>query len=149
MFPWNFGGTSKFCFNWLVKGSINYLVVDGGRMFAAQEQQQVQAEGRPGTPQRAWDPPKGWGPPRKGLGPPRSPEGGVAKISRFFFSSPTIIFILVSWNFSGVMKAGTLKCARLEYSGCRVKPQIGPSPDLVGWGETRGVTEIETVGTKF
>ena len=28
-----------------------------------------------------------------------------------------------SWNFGGVGSAGALKCARLEFSGCRVKPR--------------------------
>ena len=27
------------------------------------------------------------------------------------------------WNFGGVLSVGALKCARLEFSGCRVKPR--------------------------
>ena len=49
-----------------------------------------------------------------------------APIFRFFFSSLGVF----SWNFGGVWSAGTLKCARLEFSGCRVKPRrprpLGP-----------------------
>ena len=29
-----------------------------------------------------------------------------------------------SWNFGGVLDAGALKCAGLEFSGCRVKPRV-------------------------
>ena len=49
---------------------------------------------------------------------------------RSFFSSPATVFFLssLSWgSFRGILvvflKAGTLKCARLEFSGCRVKPR--------------------------
>ena len=83
---------------------------------------------------------KGWGPePRKSgapkggrrVGAPKggAPKGGGPKISRFFFPSPAAKFVLffhillvVSLTFGGVWSAGALKCARLEFSGCRVKP---------------------------
>ena len=49
---------------------------------------------------------------------------------RAFFPFPATVFILFSlscwsfsWNFGGVWSAGTLKCARLEFSGCCVKPR--------------------------
>ena len=58
------------------------------------------------------------------------PSPGPSKISLFFFPSPAAKFVLFFplWgSFRGTLvvflKAGTLKCARLEFSGCRVKPQ--------------------------
>ena len=54
------------------------------------------------------------------------PNGGGPKF-RAFFPSPATVFILFSlfwsfsWNFGGVQSTGALKCARLEFSGCRVR----------------------------
>ena len=48
---------------------------------------------------------------------------------RAFFSISRPHFVLFSlsgvfsWNLVVCLKAGTLKCARLEFSGCRVKPR--------------------------
>ena len=39
-----------------------------------------------------------------------------------FFSSPTTIFSLSSLSLGSFKSAGALKCARFEFSGCRVKP---------------------------
>ena len=73
--------------------------------------------------------PKGGGP--KGGGPKGGgPKGGGPEISRFFsFSRPHVrSFCLSLWVSSRgflvvFLKARTLKCARLEFSGCRVKPR--------------------------
>ena len=67
---------------------------------------------RSGGPKRGG--PKGGGP--KGGGP----KGGGPKFRTFF---PLPFFAgFFSWNFGGVESARTLKSARLEFSGCRVKP---------------------------
>ena len=72
---------------------------------------------------------KGAEPRKNGAPKGGGPKGGGPKISRFFCSlPPEISFFLLSlgvfsWNFGGVLKTGTLKCARLEFSGCRVKPR--------------------------
>ena len=59
-----------------------------------------------------------------------APKGGGAKISRFFPFPATIFFLsffslfgVLPWNFGGVRSAGALKCSRLEFSVCRVKPR--------------------------
>ena len=39
------------------------------------------------------------------------------------FRSFCVSLGVFSWNFGGLLKAGTLKCARLEFSGCRVNPR--------------------------
>ena len=63
------------------------------------------------------------------------PSAGPPKISRFFFPLPlpfSLFFSLsgvFSWKFGGVWSAGTLKCARLEFSGCR--PSAGAFRDWV------------------
>ena len=77
--------------------------------------------------------PNGWGPNPEKIGHLKggAPKGGAPKGGgpkfRVFFSSPAPIFALfVSlWVSSRGMlvvfsKAGALKCARLEFSGCRV-----------------------------
>ena len=63
------------------------------------------------------------------LAPDRPPSARPPKISRFF-PSPATNFVLFfsslcvfSLIFGGVWKCGTLKCARLEFSGCCVKPR--------------------------
>ena len=40
---------------------------------------------------------------------------------QFSFVLPS--FGVFSWNLGSVLRAGTLKCARLEFWGCRVKPR--------------------------
>ena len=62
----------------------------------------------------------------KGVGARR---GGRPKISRFFFSLPpeTSLFLLslggLLVEFWWCLKRRALKCVRLEFSGCRVKPR--------------------------
>ena len=72
--------------------------------------------------------PKGWGP--EGLGARR--VGGARNFALFF--SPTGNFILSTLSgrsSRGILvvflKAGALICARLEFSGCRVKPRRPPT----------------------
>ena len=61
------------------------------------------------------------------MGPQKGGESG--KISRFFslsrhsFHSFLPLLGVFSWNFGICGSAGALKCARLEFSGCRVKPR--------------------------
>ena len=100
----------------------------------------------------SWWGPKGWGAkPRKSGGPkggglsrrpkPRKsggPRGGAQKGARtvgaqnfaLFSPLPPQFFLLFSISFGlfrGILvvfgSAGALKCARLEFSGCRVKPR--------------------------
>ena len=80
--------------------------------------------------------PEGWGPESREKWRPRrveAPKSAGPKISWFFFPLPPQNFVLFflsgvfSWNFGGVLKTKTLKCARLEFSGCRVKPRR-PTP---------------------
>ena len=66
-----------------------------------------------------------------------APKGGGPKISRFFPPLPPQFSffllslggrggeILVVFEEGGVPKGGGHKCARLEFSGCRVKPRPG------------------------
>ena len=84
--------------------------------------------------------------PRKG----GAPKGGRPKISRFFFPFPATVFALfVSlWGSSrGILvvfgSAGAVKCARLEFSGCRVKPR---RPQSRG-GFTPTARSLETAET--
>ena len=65
-----------------------------------------------------------------------APNFGGPKISLFFLPLPTpFSFFLPSWgSFRGILvvfgSAGALKCARLEFPGCRVKrrrPQEAPA----------------------
>ena len=76
--------------------------------------------------------PEGWGP--EGWGP----EGWGPKISRFFFPFPPpfrsfcVSLGVFSWNFGGVWSAGALKCARLEFSGCRVRAPAARSVGAAG-----------------
>ena len=77
----------------------------------------------------------GWGGSSNGVGRKGrekwSPKGRAPppEISRFFslsrhsFHSFLPLLLLLSWNFGGVRSAGALKCARMEFSGCRVKPR--------------------------
>ena len=57
------------------------------------------------------------------------PKVGGPKMSRFFnlsrhnFQQFFSLLGVFSWNFGGVWGAGTLKCARMEFPGCRVKPR--------------------------
>ena len=79
--------------------------------------------------------PEGWGPRRVGArrvawGPKGGgPEGwGAQNFALFSLSRRKIRSFppslgVFSWNFGGVFEGGTLKCARLEFSGCRVKPR--------------------------
>ena len=94
--------------------------------------------------------PEGWGPkPRKSGGPkgggpkvggPKvgGPEGGGPKISRFFFPSPAAKFVLFFplWGSSrgilGWCLKRRLKCARLEFSGCRVRAPAARSGGAAG-----------------
>ena len=93
-----------------------------------------------------------WGPeggpePRKSGGPKGGgPEGWGARNFALFFPSPATKFVLffpllvvLSWNFGGVQSAGTLKCARLEFSGCRVR---APAP--VWWGVSHDSLRAQT-----
>ena len=56
---------------------------------------------------------------------------------RFFFPLlPQFSFFFLSlgvlaWNFGGVRSAGALKCARLEFSGCRVRAPAAPPSSVV------------------
>ena len=58
-----------------------------------------------------------------------TPKGRGPKFRVFFFPPATIFFLsfLSSGSFRGILvvflKRGALKCVRLEFSGCRVKPQ--------------------------
>ena len=94
--------------------------------------------------------PKGWRlKPRKSGAPKRgtlkggaqkggAPKGGGPKISRFFFPPPaTIVFLLsLSWGpcveFWWCLKRRALKCARLEFSGCRVRAPAARSGGAAG-----------------
>ena len=73
--------------------------------------------------------PEGWGP--EGWGP----EGWEDQNFALFFSFSRRKFHsffslgVFSLNFGGVLKTKTFKCARLEFSGCHVKPRW---PGLVG-----------------
>ena len=70
-----------------------------------------------------WVGPRRVGPRR--VGPRRV---GGPKISLFFFPLPPpfrsfcVSLGVFSWKIGGVLKRRGLKCARLEFSGCRVKP---------------------------
>ena len=44
---------------------------------------------------------------------------------QFFFLS-SLFWGVFSWNDGGVLKRGALRCALLEFSGCRVKPLLHP-----------------------
>ena len=91
--------------------------------------------------QKKWEP-EGWGP--RGVGARRvvARKVGARRVgptnSRFFFPSPAPSFrMYVSLSggllveFSWCLKRRTLKCARLEFSGCRVKPRRQPeSPNV-------------------
>ena len=46
-------------------------------------------------------------------------------LSRRKFLSFFPLLGVLSWNFGGVSSAADLKCVRLEFSGCRVKPPSG------------------------
>ena len=59
-------------------------------------------------------------PPHLDSPPPDSPK------FRVFFPSPAT-FPFFHWNFGGVRSAGALKCARLEFSGCRVRAPVARS----------------------
>ena len=80
--------------------------------------------------------PGGWGNEGGGPNPEKSetpkggaPKGGGPKIPRFFFLSRHhfVLFVSLWVSSSGILvvfgSAGALKCARLEFSGCRVKPR--------------------------
>ena len=76
--------------------------------------------------------PRRVGPPKGGGG-----GGGGPKISLFFPSPPQYSFFYLSFgvlslNFGGVLEAGTLKCARLEFSGCRVRTPAARSGGAAG-----------------
>ena len=70
-----------------------------------------------------WCGPEGWGARRV----------GGAKFRSFFSFSPTSLPLLrvISWNFGGVIEGRDLKCARLEFSGCRVKPRRPQAANIV------------------
>ena len=73
-----------------------------------------------------WGGPKGGGPEGWGARRVGGPKGGGPEISVFFPLPPQNAFFLLSGGSSrGILvvfvKAGTLKCARLEFSGCRTK----------------------------
>ena len=76
-----------------------------------------------------WAPwgPEGWG-----------PEGWGAQNFALFFPLPPpfrsfcVYPGVCSWNFGGVGSAGTLKCARLEFSGCRVRAPAARSGGAAG-----------------
>ena len=96
---------------------------------------------------KGWGP-EGWGPKggvpnpekvgRRGGGPEGwGPEGWGAQNFALFFPSPAHkirSFLpslgVFSWNFGGVSSAGALKCARLEFSGCRVRAPAARSDVL-------------------
>ena len=68
-----------------------------------------------------------WASPRPSSAGPPFPWT-AQNFALFFSLSHRISFFLLSLevfslNFGGVLKAGALKCARLEFSGCRVKPR--------------------------
>ena len=81
--------------------------------------------------------PKG-GAPKGGAPKGGAPKGGGPKISRFFFPPPpqfSFYFLslgVLSWNFGGVRSAGALICARLEFSGCRVRAPAARSGGAAG-----------------
>ena len=77
----------------------------------------------------SWWGPEGWGP--EGWGP----ERWGPKISRFFFPSRHsffffLVFFVEFWLC--LKRAGTLKCARLEFSGCRVRAPAARSGGAAG-----------------
>ena len=86
--------------------------------------------------------PEGWGPkPRKSGAPRRvgGPEGWGAQISLFFFPFPATIslFSVSLWVSSrGILvvfeASRALKCARLEFSGCRVRAPAARSGGAAG-----------------
>ena len=91
---------------------------DGGRQGTLREGPKVRPRRTMGRSQKNGAP-KGWG-----------PEGWGAQNFAFFFPSPATMFILssLSWGSSrgilvAFLNAGALKCSRLEFSGCRVKPR--------------------------
>ena len=66
-------------------------------------------------------------------------KGGGPKISRFFFPFPPpfrcfcVSLEVFSWKGGGVFEApGALKCARLEFSGCRVRAPAALSGGAAG-----------------
>ena len=94
----------------------------------------------PDNPPRTTTGPPSAGQPSAGqpsAGQPSAGQPSAPKISILFSPHPATIFILISlsWGlfveFWWCLKAGTLKCARLEFSGCRVKPW-GPRPGRRG-----------------
>ena len=73
--------------------------------------------------------PEGWGPRRGGGTQGWGPEGWGPKISRFFPSPATIFFLSsLSWASRGRV----LQCARLEFSGCRVRTAAARSGEAAG-----------------
>ena len=88
---------------------------------------------------------------------PRRVKGGSPKFRAFFFPLPPPFrsFLSLWGSFLGILvvflKAGTLKCARLEFSGCRVKPRRPHSSrgerergrEEAVQGEGRGFTQPE------
>ena len=71
--------------------------------------------------------PKGGAPQRGGSKGGGTKSGGLKfrdfPLSRSHFRSFSISLGVFSWNFGGVWSARTLNGARLEFSGCRVKPR--------------------------
>ena len=69
---------------------------------------------------------EGWcGAPKGGGGAPKWETLMIScffALSHHYFHSVPLLGV-VSWNFGGVLKVGTLKCARLEFSCYRVKPR--------------------------
>ena len=125
-------GQSQFLANPIFGQSIFLVSWWGPEKGGGQTQKKVWAP-KGGAP-KLW--PEGVGP-RRVWGPPRvgSPNGGGPKISRFFsLSRHSLLFFpslvsLFRGIFGGVWSAGALKCARLEFSGCRVKPRRPPKPE--------------------
>ena len=97
-------------------------------------------EGVGAQTQKKWGPegwgPEGWSP--EGWSPERwSPEGWGAQNFALFSLSRQKIRSFPLWGSSrGILvvflKAGTLKCARLEFSGCRVRVPVARSGGAAG-----------------
>ena len=77
-----------------------------------------------GGPKKGWAPNEGWGAQNFAL---------FFSLSRHNFLSFFSLLGVFSWNFGGFFcSAGALKCARLEFSGCRVRAPAARSGGAAG-----------------
>ena len=131
---WSVGGVGVGTGQWGGGGNSNGVGRKGGEGWCLKGDPNKEEVGAPkGWGAERWGAPKGGGPePGKGGAPKgRGPRRvGRPKISRFFFPFPATVslFLCLSGGLLvGILvvfgSAGAVKCARLEFSGCRVKPR--------------------------